>query len=57
MKSEVGVCIWALALLQMAVGAPVISDVSVVQARNRKVTVSYVLSGDPAIVTLDLLGG
>lgn len=35
--------------------APVVSNVSMTQAANRDVTVTYTLSGAPAVITLDVL--
>ena len=35
--------------------APVVSNVSMTQAENRDVTVTYTLSGAPAVITLDVL--
>jgi len=38
-----------------AVAAPSVSDVTLVQGSDRRVTVSYTLAGGPAIVTFDIL--
>ena len=38
-------------------GVPTVSEVEVVQAKNRDVTVSYLLSGGPALVTAEIVAG
>ena len=38
-------------------GAPTVSEVAVTQAKNRDVTVSYLLSGGPAFVTAEIVAG
>ena len=45
----------AASVAAVSVAAPVVSDVTFVQQASGKVVISYVLTGDPAVVTLSLL--
>ena len=53
MKKLIGIVMVAFGISTL-IASPMLTDVSVVQSGNKRVTISYKLANEPAVVTVDI---